>query len=1838
MYKNAASPATHNASIRFCVIGLALSLLAAAAHADLSVSSISPLKGVVGIDLTLTIEGSGFDENTRVSISGESALPDVLTSGKPDASVLVGDRLYLLLDSYLKIYDIHSPGESTLLGSLAVVGNRLAVANDKAYLAGFEGLLIVDVSTPSSPQVLNTQTIPVPRANDVVVQDDTTQTVPAPHPSDVVVREDIAYVVYTSFGNGYGALQVIDVSISENPVLLANLDIPGFVEKLMIVGDTAYIVGFNSGLHVVDISTPSVPRLLGSVYTELSVDVFATDELAYIADGVGGFAVVDVSDKSSPVVISSVEMPGNESIHRISVIGDRAVVSGGDRAWIVDVSDPYSPVIAGRADYFAPEGVLDYLVAAGPQSIGISNLQVSLVSDSEIQVELKSPGEAGSYTYEVSVASAVGFETVTVTVDFVINEPPMIQLIGSSRATVQVADSYVDEGVIALDPEDGVLTDYSIDDQVDSTMPGIYSFSYTVTDSAGAESSVSRIVTVTNEAVFVDSDNDGVIDSSDVFPEDASESLDTDNDGIGNNADRDDDNDGVVDALDAFPLDLTETRDSDWDGMGDIADQDDDGDGILDVDDLYPLDPTNRVELTVTSDTPLMGIAGRDLQLSIAGSGFDADTRVSLISDWVLPEALETGYSQTTLVVVDDIVYLRGRWDFQIFDISSPPNWTLLGSLDLDAGGWGQALPIMVVEGDKAYVSLGGGLGIIDVSTPSSPQFIGSHATPTLNMVDVAIKDSIAYVSYRGSVNWGEGGLQVIDVSIPESPVVIARLELSKDPGPISLVDDFLYLDELIVDISVPSLPTVVGTIPGPRRAFRVLGDLAFSAQEGDQGLYVLDISDKTAPNFVAYLPSPEYGSIDSLTAIGDRLFVQIFSRNPSTPWIVDIVDISDPFRPVIETQAEVQLSRHALDYLATLGPESLPIKSLDTTVLSDTEIRVLLQSPKEPGTYELAVYGASGFKQLQLVVHEPPAIQLIGSSRVTVRVGDTYVDAGAMARDPEDGVLANFVIDDQVDTSAPGVYSFSYTVADLDGAESSISRIVTVTDDSVSVDTDGDGVIDSSDVFPADASEFLDTDNDGIGNNADTDDDNDGVPDDLDALPLDLTETEDFDADGIGNNADTDDDNDGIPDEADIFPFNPSNLAPGRLRNLSSRGYVGEGDNVLIGGLIITGTEPKTVVIRARGPSLADAGVSGALLDPEMVLFSGASPFDGNEHWESHAGVSLIPEDLKPTAYPNEAVIATTLAPGAYTAIVGGKNGTTGIGLVEIFEVDDTGVTRLQNIATRGFVGTGDKVLIGGLVVAGDKPKQVVIRAKGPSLAELGVKGALADPLLSIFSGTELILQNDDWGTVPIREDACLPLDLRPNNSADAAVVLSLPPGSYTAIVEGADGGSGIAIVEVFEVLETGTPAPVDCYEDTDGDSVFDAADAFPENSMESVDSDSDGVGNNTDTDDDNDGVPDTDDDFPLDAAESVDTDGDGLGNNADTDDDSDGVPDTDDDFPLDAAESVDTDGDGLGNNADTDDDNDGVLDVDDDIPLDAAESVDTDGDGIGNNEDTDDDNDGTPDDDDIAPLDSDLPVITTRFFYMATRGYVGSGDNVMIGRFTIGGSEPKTVILRTRGPALVEWGLSGTLADPEIALFSGATVIDSNDNWETHPGVDLIPQDLKPTAYPLEAVIATTLEPGTYTAIIGGKDGAEGLAYLEMYGIETDGESRFVELATRGLVGTGENVLVGGFVIRGPEGTSRKVVIRGLGPSLAEQGVPGTLANPEIAIFSGATVIKTNNDWDSSDNIDKEKIPAGLRPTNSLESAVYMELAPGPYTAIVDGADGGTGVGIVEVFEVLD
>jgi len=254
------------------------------------------------------------------------------------------------------------------------------------------------------------------------------------------------------------------------------------------------------------------------------------------------------------------------------------------------------------------------------------------------------------------------------------------------------------------------------------------------------------------------------------------------------------------------------------------------------------------------------------------------------------------------------------------------------------------------------------------------------------------------------------------------------------------------------------------------------------------------------------------------------------------------------------------------------------------------------------------------------------------------------------------------------------------------------------------------------------------------------------------------------------------------------------------RALNLSTRGAVSVGDNVLIGGFIITGTEPKTIVLRALGPSLSSYGLSGVLSDPVLSVYNSSRTLIAtNDNWQSDPNHFVVESNGLTPADPLESATAQTLAPGAYTVIVTGHDPTPGIGLVELYDLSPLSNSTVENMSTRSSVGTADNVLISGFIVGDVDNATVVVRALGPSLASLGVSGVLSDPTLTIYdSNGSAIATNDNWqdnvNAIDIQRNG-----LTPPNPSESALVLHLPAGRYTAIVTGANGGTGVALAEVY-------------------------------------------------------------------------------------------------------------------------------------------------------------------------------------------------------------------------------------------------------------------------------------------------------------------------------------------------------------------------------------------------------------------------------------------------------
>jgi phospholipase/lecithinase/hemolysin len=252
---------------------------------------------------------------------------------------------------------------------------------------------------------------------------------------------------------------------------------------------------------------------------------------------------------------------------------------------------------------------------------------------------------------------------------------------------------------------------------------------------------------------------------------------------------------------------------------------------------------------------------------------------------------------------------------------------------------------------------------------------------------------------------------------------------------------------------------------------------------------------------------------------------------------------------------------------------------------------------------------------------------------------------------------------------------------------------------------------------------------------------------------------------------------------------------------NISTRLFVDTGERAPIAGFVVTGDIPKRVLLRGIGPSLAASGVPGPLADPTLTLFDPAGkPLRTNNNWRDSQAAEIIATGIPPQN-DLESAIVTTLSAGPYTAVLAGQNGTTGNALVEVYDLEPGTDSTLANLSTRGFVGTGDNVMIGGLIVGNGDSPILVLRAIGPSLASSGIANPLLDPTLEIYdSNGALLVLNDDWidfGTQAVEATLLAP----PDDREAAFVAAFLTPGSYTAIVRGKAGATGVALVEAYRI-----------------------------------------------------------------------------------------------------------------------------------------------------------------------------------------------------------------------------------------------------------------------------------------------------------------------------------------------------------------------------------------------------------------------------------------------------
>jgi len=242
-----------------------------------------------------------------------------------------------------------------------------------------------------------------------------------------------------------------------------------------------------------------------------------------------------------------------------------------------------------------------------------------------------------------------------------------------------------------------------------------------------------------------------------------------------------------------------------------------------------------------------------------------------------------------------------------------------------------------------------------------------------------------------------------------------------------------------------------------------------------------------------------------------------------------------------------------------------------------------------------------------------------------------------------------------------------------------------------------------------------------------------------------------------------------------------------------------------MIGGFIITGDAPKKIIVRAIGPSLAPLGVNGALADPVLELHGpGGSLIASDDNWKDNPDQALLIQASGiPPQNDLESAIVATLTPAGYTAIVSGKNDSSGIALVEVYDLDQNGNSQLANISTRSFVQIGDDVAIGGFILGGaDNGPEMIIRAIGPSLSNLGVSNALSDPTLELRDGNGMLIAFDDnWQDDPAQAAQITAAGFAPQDTLEAVIAATLPAGPYTAIIAGKNGTTGVGLVEIYNL-----------------------------------------------------------------------------------------------------------------------------------------------------------------------------------------------------------------------------------------------------------------------------------------------------------------------------------------------------------------------------------------------------------------------------------------------------
>lgn len=1165
-------------------------------------------------------------------------------------------------------------------------------------------------------------------------------------------------------GNGFSYL---------NP-LGSNMDligqIGGDIDAVAVVGNTVYY-GEGTALVVSDFTNSASPVERGRIALPASVkDIAVANNIAFVALGVAGLYAVDVSNPAAPSIVGFYDTEGNSG--GVTLLGAIAYVADGDAGLqILGISNPSAITRLGSLD-----------TAGNAERITcglIGSKRYAFVGESDLAlrvIDVTAPNTPVEVS-NVPAQSPVGITDVKL-VDttlyvsdwqygikiFDVSNPASLTQTGSRTnvgggAFLDVADNrlYTCTGILRI-------ADLSV-------KPNPSEIGYF---DVGASFS-SRLV-VANNLAFAAMGRDGlkVVNVSNPSSMSIRTSLTT----LGSVEDV------CVTGNVAY--------------VGNSA-----GFHTIDVS-----NPTRPVRLATIPGPRVTDIVVADGKATLVNYG-EKNVRIANVSNPSAPSVVGTytadeGWNValmgTTPVLAAATIDSAHRPKLDVLNLSSPSTPQSTGSVLLDSSnGFADAVDIV---GSWAFVGRpNSALDVVNLTNPASPQKVGSIPISDF-FFDVAASPDANYVYVPLST-----GIQVIDVTNKTTPVLGQLVNPPQTSGSntqtVQVAGNRLYAFEngfvFAFDISAPASPQIVGyyDVPGVGYGIAVADDLIYVA--GYQaGVSILRLRDVEKPTVAITSPTTNtsYTTTNSTIALGgtasdDKAVTRISWESNrgggglasgTTSWQIAGIQLASGVNVITVTaeDASGNVAKDAISVTANL-PDTTPPAVIITGPKPDRYYvvdgsNIILSGTAADGTAVADVSwsndrGGSG-TATGTTTWTANVTLFEGPNVITVTVTDAAGNHGSTSQvitfATADVIAPAVTID--FPTIDP-VYETEQTSLNLSGFASDDQGITEIKWEN---DRGGSGAVQGL------ANWWVNDVPLQLGNNVITISASDAAGN--------------IAADTLVVNR--------VPPSIPTPTPTPTPYFPVQLANISTRLGVGTGDNAMIGGFIVTGNQPKTVIVRGLGPSLTAFGIQNPLANPIIELHGPIGQLLAtNDNWkESVNSQDVLDSGLHPTD-DLESALWAVIGPGNYTVIVRGTNGGTGVGLFDVYDLDRSVDSKLANISTRGFVDTDNNVMIGGTIILGSAPGNILFRAIGPSLTSFGISNPLQDPVLELHDGNGALLEmNDNWPDSPNAEEI-IATNAPPSNNRESAILATLPPGQYTAIVRGSGDSTGVALVEAYHL-----------------------------------------------------------------------------------------------------------------------------------------------------------------------------------------------------------------------------------------------------------------------------------------------------------------------------------------------------------------------------------------------------------------------------------------------------